>query len=266
MKQRKKIAALALTMSMTAAFSGLCFGSGQETDAQGETENRQNGQVQSDVSKENLAKAAEGVDKIILVVGDEAKGTSYATVSYYERGYGPGNEWQEIFSVEGIYGRNGSSYDKQEGDGKTPCGTYHFTMAFGIQPDPGSKLPYTQLTSQDYWVDDPASPYYNQFVNTLVTAKNWSSAEHLIGGSPEYNYVLALNYNQAAVPGLGSAIFLHCYRDVADSGSAGCIRIPQEYMVKLIQSVDDKTRIVIVSDISHLEPRTLIPERYGRYL
>lgn len=265
---------MAATLALALACGGLAYASdagsvdgagaaGQEGRTEGT--DSQDGEGQT-VSKENLAKAAEGVDKIILVIGDEAKSLSGVTVSYYERDYGPGKDWRQVFSVPGVYGRNGGTYEKAEGDGKTPCGTYQFTMAFGIKPDPGSKLPYTQLSDQDYWVDDSSSAYYNRFVNTSRTPKDWSSAEHLVEHSPEYDYALALNYNQAGAPGLGSAIFLHCNRDVADAGSAGCIRIPEEYMVRLIQSVDATTRIVIVTDISHLEPRTLIPEQYGRYL
>ena len=39
----------------------------------------------------------------------------------------------------------------------------------------------------------------------------------------------------------------------ADTGTSGCVKVPEEYMKKLVTSVDEDTRIVIVSDISRLE-------------
>ena len=55
------------------------------------------------------------------------------------------------------------------------------------------------------------------------------------------------------MPGNGSAIFLHCMNGTADTGTSGCVKVPEEYMKKLVTSVDEDTRIVIVSDISRLE-------------
>ena len=76
-------------------------------------------------------------------------------------------------------------------------------MAFGIQADPGSMLPYHQLQDSDYWVDDPDSIYYNQLVNIQETGQAWTSAEHMAAVSPEYNYGLALDYNKDLCQGLG---------------------------------------------------------------
>ena len=70
---------------------------------------------------------------------------------------------------------------------------------------------------------------------------------------PFYNYGLALDYNSDRVPGKGSAIFLHCMNGAADIGTSGCVKVSEEYMKKLVTSVDEETRIVIVSDISQLE-------------
>ena len=71
----------------------------------------------------------------------------------------------------GRYGKNGATGDKKEGDKKTPLGTYRFTMAFGVKENPGSILPYHQLTDTDYWVDDPGSSHYNQLVDSSSTKK-----------------------------------------------------------------------------------------------
>lgn len=205
-------------------------------------------------------KAAQDAEKLIVVVGN---GTDRVEVSYYEKKTGvqgdekgPGvmNEsWEEIFKTPGVCGVNGITTEKREGDGKTPAGTYQFTMAFGLKENPGSLLPYHKVQSGDYWVDDSSSQYYNQLVNTNVTKKTWSSAENMSTQAPFYNYALVLNYNSDCVPGMGSAIFLHCTKSEADTGSAGCIRIPEELAKLLVLSADEKTSIVIAGDSSLLE-------------
>lgn len=193
-------------------------------------------------------KEAQTAEKLILVVGGEG---SDATVSYHTKE--SDQAWTEVFTTPAVYGRNGSTGEKKEGDGKTPNGTYSFTMAFGLNEDPGSVLPYHKIQKGDYWVDDSDSEYYNQLVSTNSVRKTWKSAEKMWTQAPYYNYGLALNYNVDCVAGKGSAIFLHCTGSVKDSGSAGCIRIPEELMKQLLQSVDDKTKIIIVSDVSQLE-------------
>ncbi|MEG0215104.1 MAG: L,D-transpeptidase family protein [Hungatella sp.] len=206
-------------------------------------------------------KAAQDTNQLILVIGNN---TSKVMVSYYRKEQtadkkGPGEpgtaSWQQVFTTSGVYGKNGAALEKREGDGKTPLGTYQFTMSFGLKEDPGSILPYHRIASGDYWVDDAKSAYYNQLVNTAQTKKAWTSAEDMTASSPYYNYALALNYNADCVPDAGSAIFLHCTKSTEDTGSQGCIRIPEKQMKQLVQSVDASTKIVIVSDIGQLEYR-----------
>lgn len=193
-------------------------------------------------------KAAETADQIVLVIGGKG---SDATLSYHEKD-GKG-VWTEVFATPAIYGRNGSTADKKEGDGKTPQGVYSFTMAFGLKEDPTSILPYHKIIKGDFWVDDSSSLYYNKLVNLNTTKQAWNSAEDMISQAPYYNYGLALNYNPDCVPGKGSAIFLHCTGTKIDAGSAGCIRIPEERMKQLIQSVGETARIIIVDDMKQLE-------------
>lgn len=191
--------------------------------------------------------AAREADQMIVVVGT---GGCYADVFYYRKDEQAA--WNLVWKEDGIVGRGGITSDKREGDGKTPIGTYGFTLAFGLKEDPGSILNYHQIQTDDYWVDDPASAYYNRLVNTAQTAKDWNSAENLAACSPYYNYALALDYNQDCVPGLGSAIFLHCYTASPDNGSAGCIRLPEERMRELLLTVTEKSRIVIAADLESL--------------
>lgn len=190
---------------------------------------------------------AEGADQLIVVVGTGGCG---ADISYYRKNQEEG--WNLVWKEGGVVGRGGITPDKREGDKKTPSGTYQLTMAFGLKEDPGSILPYHKIVKGDYWVDDGASSYYNKLVNTGEIPKSWNSAENMLSSSPYYNYGLALNYNPDCVPGMGSAIFLHCFTATPDNGSAGCIRLPEERVMELVQSATERTRIVIAPDLEQL--------------
>ena len=141
---------------------------------------------------------------------------------------------------------------KQEGDKKTPTGVYRFTMAFGLKANPGTILPYHQIVDGDYYVDDGNSQYYNKLANTKQVQKDWNSAEDLMAQAPQYNYGLVLDYNPECTPGKGSAIFLHCPKSWNNTGTSGCISIPEEDMKKVVCQVDTGTKIVVVQDESDL--------------
>lgn len=209
---------------------------------------RKNGESEKEQALMGKIAAASETDSIILVVGQEG---AVVMLSYHTKD--DAGVWTEEFMTKGRYGKNGASSEKREGDKKTPLGTYRFTMAFGVKENPGSILPYHQLTDTDYWVDDPDSRYYNQLVDSRTVLKDWKSAEHMASTVPFYNYGLALDYNSSCEPGKGSAIFLHCMNGEADTGTSGCVKVSEEYMEKLVKSVDAETRIVIISDISQLE-------------
>lgn len=182
---------------------------------------------------------AEDWDQVILVKGTEGYD---ADISYYKKEEGSWIlQWQEA----GYVGRSGISEDKKEGDGATPAGIYSFNMNFGLKEDPESVLPYHQVVSGDYWVDDPESAWYNCLVNTAETPKDWTTAEDLIQASPYYNYALNVDYNPDRIPGKGSAIFLHCFKEVEDQPSSGCICLPQDRVKELVCSITADSRIII---------------------
>ena len=174
-------------------------------------------------------------EKQIMVVA--ATGSS-ATLSLHNR-QADGN-WSEIFTTKASIGKNGIGKSK-EGDHKTPRGSYRFTMGFGLKQPGSVNLPYTQVDENCFWVDDPSSKYYNQFVSLRNVEKDWNSAESLAGSGKSYNYALAINYNEACVPGKGSAIFLHCL----PTGGAGCIAVSEDAMVRLLKETSPGCLLLI---------------------
>ena len=181
-------------------------------------------------------KAAALTDQLLIVA---AEGTT-CSVTAYEKS---GGVWSQALDTEGFVGAGGIG-KASEGDDKTPVGQYKFIKAFGVLDDPGCAIPYTKLDDSHYWVDDSKSKYYNQFVSTGEVEPDWSSAEHLAAVGAPYNYVLALDYNSARIPGEGSAIFLHCSSGVP---TLGCVAIPEEDMVKVMQWVKSSCVMIIDS-------------------
>ena len=177
-------------------------------------------------------------DSIIAVVANGI----YAQVSMHEK-----NEtgvWTELLLTDGYVGYNGVG-QASEGSATTPQGVFPAGMAFGVQADPGCPTGYTVLNNSHYWVDDPSSAYYNQFVSTDEITPDWNSAEHLISATQAYAYCLEIGYNQECVPGAGSAMFLHC---LSGGATLGCVAIPQSDMQFILQHVRPDTLFVIANE------------------
>ncbi len=153
-----------------------------------------------------------------------------------------GNHFTKQISISCYVGRNGITYDKKEGDGKTPAGVYTLGQAFGVSTASGCTRSYLTVNSNYYWVDDSTSKYYNQLVNAGKTGIAWNSAEHLTDYPSAYKYAIAIDYNTDCVPNKGSAIFLHCS---TGSATAGCVAVSESNMLKILQSLKDDTRIYI---------------------
>ena len=170
--------------------------------------------------------SADGTSATVAMVTKDADGT-----------------WNEDLCTSGYVGYGGVG-ETTEWNRKTPRGQFSFTYAFGILPNPGTELSYTQVDGTYYWVDDVNSRYYNQFVTTKTTPKAWNSAEHIIEIEPAYHYVLSLDYNPSCTPGVGSAIFLHCS---ANRPTGGCISVPEDQMITILKNVQPGCQIIIDS-------------------
>ena len=65
--------------------------------------------------------------------------------------------WNEDLCTSGYVGYGGVG-ETTEWNHKTPRGQFSFTYAFGILPNPGTELSYTQVDDTYYWGDDVNSP------------------------------------------------------------------------------------------------------------
>ena len=182
--------------------------------------------------------AAKDAQQLAIVSG--TNGTN-ARFSLHEKD--DSGVWHEVIHAPAYIGKKGWGKTR-EGDSKTPTGVYTFTEAFGINPDPGSTIGYTQVDDTHYWVGDSRSEFYNQFVSTRdYDSFNKKDSEHIIDYDMAYRYCLNISYNEDGVPGYGSAIFLHCY--TKNNFTGGCVSIPREEMAEVLKRVKDGCVVVM---------------------
>lgn len=179
--------------------------------------------------------AASQYSQLVIV---QSHGTR-ATVTMHELQDGV---WTEILRTDGFVGSNGVG-EASEFTSATPQGTFPLYFAFGINPDPGTKVPYLQVDEYDYWVGDSSSPLYNQYARA-DSDTDWdkSKSERIIDYPTAYGYCLFIGYNIEGVPGKGSCFFLHCSNG---RPTAGCVSVPESDMAFILRNIGEDCGIVI---------------------
>ena len=180
--------------------------------------------------------------QLILVIASGSDATVYC---YDKSETGIWTENNDIGSINGHVGKNGVSASKCEGDGCTPIGLYPLGFTFGIYPKPDTAMDYKRITDTSYWVDDPESTHYNEWVEGHENA-DWSSAEKLSEHTGSYAYALVIDYNMdPIVSGEGSAIFFHC----GERPTVGCVSVPQQKVLQILKwlNPEKEPNILIVT-------------------
>ncbi len=141
-------------------------------------------------------------------------------------------------------GKGGVSTRKREGDGATPVGSFALRRLWyrgDKGPRANSGLPQRSIRPADGWCDAPGHPRYNRPVRLPFLA----SHERLWRDDHVYDVVIEIGWNdRPAIPGRGSAIFLHLARG-GYSPTEGCVAISARDMRKLLPLIGPRTRITI---------------------
>lgn len=185
---------------------------------------------------------AETASQLLLVANYEG---SASWISLHQRD--AAGEWQMLLSTPGFTGREGLGKER-EGDLRTPRGSFGLNAAFGLAPDPGCAIPYTQVDDTMYWSSDRRpGMHYNELVRLAdCPGLDLAACEHLADCRLEYQYCLSIDYNRDCVPGKGSAIFLHCFGE-RKPFTSGCVAIPTEQMQRMMQLVQPDCAVRIDS-------------------
>ena len=165
---------------------------------------------------------------------------SYATVTAWTKSatgwHVTGGPWSGRVGANGVV----PGSQRRQATNTTPGGTYTMTEAFGIASNPGTALPYRHVGSDDWWVEDNRSQYYNQHrlgsqggFDMSLPESDVNGSERLINHPTQYRYVVVINFNRwPATPYRGAGIFLH----VNGSGAtAGCVSVPSSAMVTILR-------------------------------
>ena len=149
-------------------------------------------------------------------------------------------------------GKNGKvpSYNKREGDKRTPLGKFIIKSIFfrrdkklniSIRKSIKSKIFY--IRKNFGWCDDVDSKKYNQLVN-LTPNFNYSH-EKLYRCDDVYDIILELNYNQnPIIRNKGSAIFIHCsFNDLRNTD--GCVALKKNNLKFIINNLQKINYIYI---------------------
>ncbi|MDP2699213.1 L,D-transpeptidase [Thalassospira sp.] len=146
-------------------------------------------------------------------------------------------------------GKTGITDTKREGDGATPVGRWKLRYVLyraDRRAAPVTALPVQAITPDDGWCDDPAHASYNRPVRLPCAA----SHEKLWREDGLYDLVVTLTHNDApAIPGNGSAIFMHIARP-GYSGTEGCIALAADDLETVLGDCRRDTHIVILPQTS----------------
>ena len=151
-----------------------------------------------------------------------------------------------------MLGRSGIVANKREGDGGTPAGEFPL-REIRYRPDrivaaPATRgLPVVASREIDGWCDAPNDPAYNRLVQLPYRA----SAEKMWRDDDLYDALAVIGYNDSPpVAGLGSAIFLHCARELGNGGlgpTVGCVSLRKPDLLAVLGQCTSATRIRIHS-------------------
>ena len=141
-------------------------------------------------------------------------------------------------------GRGGMTDDKREGDGATPRGVWRL-MHGGYRADrlapPAAPVRLRPIGPRALWSDDPEAPEYNQ----PVRAPYGPSHERLARGDRLYDVFLVTDWNwPRAVPGAGSAIFVHHWRKPRHP-TAGCLAFRPDHLAWILARWTARSRIFV---------------------
>jgi D-alanyl-D-alanine dipeptidase len=174
------------------------------------------------------------------------------------------HQWKLVDSFAVVVGKNGLAKaagtriplsnmlpTKHEGDGKSPAGIFQLGKVFSYHDIKNLKMPFVQVDTNFYCVDDTASAYYNTLIRQDTAKQSFNSFEYMYRHDDLYEYgVWVLHNSDPVVAADGSCIFLHIWRN-AHSGTSGCTAMQKENILRLIYWLDKKKNPVLLQVLSN---------------
>jgi L,D-peptidoglycan transpeptidase YkuD (ErfK/YbiS/YcfS/YnhG family) len=188
----------------------------------------------------------------VIVVSATTWRTTYGTVSLFQRtatGWHLSARWSARLGYGGLV----LATKRQQDTGTTPAGAFRITQAFGRQSDPGTRVPYTKVTMDHWWVEDRRSAFYNDMRRGsaggfLLRTTGYNSSERLATMGAQYDYAAVVDFNRPnPVIGRGAGIFLHAF---GRGATGGCVSIRRDRMAATLRWLNPAAypRILIGED------------------
>jgi L,D-peptidoglycan transpeptidase YkuD (ErfK/YbiS/YcfS/YnhG family) len=157
-------------------------------------------------------------------------------------------------SYEVQIGKHGfvSQDEKEEGDGKTPCGEFQIHKIYyrkdQIMNFPAVQIEVDGISENDGWCDDSNNVQdYNKFIK--LSEHYNSSHENLWRDDRLYDVIVTIGYNDInPVPKKGSAIFIHVAHPESKP-TAGCVALKLNDLLHILPTLDHESSIEIIGNI-----------------
>lgn len=174
---------------------------------------------------------ANQVGNATQVVSVVSTGGSNATIDIYQR---TAAGWQALrTAVPTHVGSAGMAPQAKSGVPATPTGVYSLDSAFGTAPNPGTGLPYTQVTDGNHWWsgDDHSATFNSmQICPKAQCPFNTGESENL--QIPQYKHAVVMGVNPNRQPGKGAAFFFHT---TDGAPTEGCVAVDDAQLVSIMK-------------------------------
>ena len=148
------------------------------------------------------------------------------------------------FKFRCCIGKKGSTWNKKEGDKKTPKGTFELDKLYfrkDRKEKPSTSLKCIEIKKNMGWCDDVRFP---KIYNKLIKIKKKIKHEKMRRKDYKYDLLIPIKYNfKKPIAGRGSCIFVHLTKDYKPT--AGCIALKEKDFLIMIKLINKNSKIKI---------------------
>ena len=148
------------------------------------------------------------------------------------------------FKFRCCIGKKGSTWNKKEGDKKTPKGTFELDKLYfrkDRKEKPSTSLKCIEIKENMGWCDDVRFP---KIYNKLIKIKKKIKHEKMRRKDYKYDLLIPIKYNfKKPMAGRGSCIFVHLTKDYKPT--AGCIALKEKDFLIMIKLINKNSKIKI---------------------
>jgi len=141
-------------------------------------------------------------------------------------------------------GKNGLTVNKNEGDKKTPRGTFeieHLYFRRDRKKEPSTLLKCVEIKKDMGWCDDILFP---EKYNKLCKIEKNIKSEKLRRKDSKYDLLIPIKYNfKKPIAGKGSCIFIHLTKDYKPT--AGCVALKEKDFLIMLKLIKRNSKIKI---------------------